>query len=406
MKCRSSRSKGNLTIGLVLLALTGSPCFSSGAANTEPLDLLPLWHSEVSQGHYVSYELVLKATSTKQLSNMLSHGVGKVGPEESLDLLVTQHLATVSVDPATQFRNIAQPGAISAPDNPLNAPVALQTVTVTDKSIDLLISNSLSAFVAKTDRVRVHTVLPRYLMPDDVALQGMNVNLRGALNQIGKAIACGWAVRSEYTTEMGYYLTAEFVSLPRRKEIPWVQPTPGKSLTNDPVALLAIARTGNPNERRLAEVALMGYVSDERFLKQIQDLALEFLRSPDIQQRHQVVGSLPFIFKFPYDEPALSVGKRFPERAKDISRIRESTDLKYQDLMQLLKTGDSLEKGLACERFGDAILSSSQFTPGQINEVWKILVSLLEDKEVFVRWESGEALKLIAGLTTSNQQVQ
>ena len=80
-------------------------------------------------------------------------------------------------------------------------------------------------------------------------------------------------------------------------------------------------------------------------------------------------------------------------------------DLKYQDLVQLLKTGDSLERGLACERLEGEFLNSPQFTPSQINDVWAILVSLLEDKDVFVRWESGTAMKGIVGLTTSNQQV-
>jgi hypothetical protein len=280
--------------------------------------------------------------------------------------------------------------------------LVFQWRTVMGKSIDLLISNSLSAFVAKTDRVRVHTVLPPYLLPADVELQGTNINLRGVLNQIGKAVVCGWAVRSEYTPEMGYGLSVELVSLPRRKEIPWVQPTPGKSPANDPESLLKIARTGNPNERRLAEEALMGYAGDEKMRKQIQDLLLELLKGPDIQQRYDAVADLPFIFKFPYDEPALSTEKRFPDRVKDISRIRDSKDLKYQDLLQLLKTGDPLEKGLACERFSDHILNSPQFAPSQINEVWAILVSMLEDKDVFVRWESGAAMKEFVGFTTPN----
>lgn len=181
-----------------------------------------------------------------------------------------------------------------------------------------------------------------------------------------------------------------------------MQPAPGKLPANDPESLLNMARTGNPNERRLAEEALMGYAGDEKMRKQIQNLLLELLKGPDIQQRYDAVADLPFVFKFPYDNPALSVEKRFPVRAKDISRIRDSNNLKYQDVLQLLKTGNSLEKGMACERFSDVILNSPQLTQSQINEVWAVLVSLLQDKDVFVRWESGAAMKEFVGFTAPN----
>jgi hypothetical protein len=331
------------------------------------------------------------------------HGIGKNHSQESMGSLVTQHLASVSIDQTTQFHNFAAPGVLAAADNPLNAPVAPQTVTITKQAIELLVSNSLSAFVAKTDQFHVNnTMFLPYLLPEDVELQGINLNLRGALNQIAKAAACGWAVRCTYEPGTGYYVELEMARLPRREKIPWVQPVEGKLPTNDPVGFLTIARTGNPNERRLAEIALMEYVGGEKYLKQTQELALEILRGHDIQQRQDVAEQLPFVFKFPYDEPALSVEKRFPDRTNDIARIGGFTPIKYHDLLRLLKTGDPLEKGLACARFTNTILNSPQITPAQINEIWAILVSHLEDQDEFVRWESGAAIKEINGLSDPN----
>jgi hypothetical protein len=85
-------------------------------------------------------------------------------------------------------------------------------------------------------------------------------------------------------------------------------------------------------------------------------------------------------------------------RGKDISRIRESTDLNY--LLQLLKAGDALEKGVACKRLSDAIVNSPQFYSAQIDAIWDSFVSLLKNRDAFVRQESAEALKMICGLDT------
>lgn len=385
-------------VGMVLIALLLATAPHSGfPAETPLLDFQASWRSEVSRGHYASCEFFVIALSTRQLEAMRWHGGRRTGPEESLGMLVTQKLVTVSVDEPTRFRNYIQTGIISAADNPLNAPVSPQTITVSQDSLNRLIIDTLISFGKEPEQTQVSANCFE-VWPVNVVLTGSNLNLRAALNQIGRAVACGWSFIYEYTPQTGRGVTVEFVSLPPRGRLPQLGPPEGQLSTNDSAFLLETARKGDRNERRLALGELSRWYSDESVLTQAQDLAVELLRGPDIQLRYDAIAQLPFVFKIPFDDCGDCAKKQFPKRLKDIDRIRESTDLNY--LLQLLKTGDALERGVACERLSMGIVNSPQFSSAQIDTVWDIFVSLLSDKDAFVRKESADALKMICGLNT------
>ena len=385
-------------VGVVLIALFLAAAPHPGfPAETPLLDFQASWRSEVSRGHYASCEFFAIAPSTRQLEAMLWHDGRRTSPEESLDTLVTRKLVTVSVDESTHFRNYIQTGIISATDNPLNAPVSPQTITVSQESLNRLVIDTLISFGKKPEQIQASANCFG-VWPVDVELTGPSLNLRGALNQIGKAVSCGWRFSCNYTPQSGRGAIIEFVSLPRRGRLPQLGPPEGKLPKNDPAFLLETARTGNRNERRLALRELGQWYSDQGVLTQAQDLAIEVLRGPDIQLRCDLVALLPFIFRVPSDDCGNCAEKQFPERVKDIDRIRDSTDLDY--LLRLLKTGDALEEGVACERLSDAIVNPPQFSSAQIDAIWDSFVSLLKDRDAFVRQESADALKMICGLDT------